>query len=87
MARSQTQTNGIKHAAKATKHVLRLACMSPRITRVYVYNFQAPNPVTGWDTGLFDPHGRTRPAYKVLRNWMSRAAHASRNGGRRALCR
>jgi hypothetical protein len=82
----RTYRYGIKRAARATAQALRLACLSPRITRVYLYEFQAPNPVTSWDSGLLDGHGRVRPAYTVLRKWVARAAHASRSGGRRTLC-
>jgi hypothetical protein len=35
-----------KDVARTTAHILRLACSSPRIKRVYVYNFIAPQKVT-----------------------------------------
>jgi hypothetical protein len=77
---------GVKRAARATEHIFQLACLSPRITRVYLYHWRAPNKVTNWDSGLLDGRGRTRPAYNVLRSWLARSAQASRRGGRRALC-
>jgi hypothetical protein len=58
--------NSPRAAAKALRHVLRLACLSRRIRRVYVYNWQAPLVVTGWDSGIVGPRGRPRPAYHVL---------------------
>jgi hypothetical protein len=73
---------GTRHAAQATAQIFRLACLSSRITRVYVYNWQAPRHVTSWDSGLFDGRGRMRPAYSVLRHWIARAAHTKR----RKLC-
>ena len=59
-------------AARATRHVLRLACLSRRIRRVYLYNWQAPGAVTTWDSGFVGPRGRPRPAYEVLRRQVRR---------------
>ena len=55
------------HAAQATRWVFdKLVPLSRRITRVYLYHW---NAVTGdnWDSGLVDPRGRSRPALRVLR--------------------
>jgi hypothetical protein len=60
-------------AAAATRHVLQLACISRRVRRVYLYNWQAPRRVTTWDSGFVGPRGRVRPAYKVLRRQVRRA--------------
>jgi len=60
-------------AAEATRHVLGLACISPRIRRVYLYNWQAPRLVTTWDSGFVGPRGRPRPAYDVLLRQIRRA--------------
>jgi hypothetical protein len=59
---------------RTTAHILRLACMSGRITRVYLYNFIAPRRVTGWDSGLLDARGRPRPAFRTLRRALDRSA-------------
>jgi hypothetical protein len=69
---------GLRHAARATAHGLRLSCLSPRITRVYLYHWQAPRPVTSWDSGLLDAAGRTRPAYDVVANWIRRGRQSDR---------
>jgi hypothetical protein len=56
------------HAAKATSWVFdKLVPLSRRITRVYLYHW---NAVAGdnWDSGLVDPRGRARPALKVLQH-------------------
>jgi hypothetical protein len=82
-----TYRYGTRHAAAATSYTLQLACMSSRITRVYIYNWEAPRKVTTWDSGLVDGRGRTRPAYAVLRRWLGTSAQASSTGGRRAVCR
>jgi hypothetical protein len=82
----RTLRYGVLHAARATSQVFRLACLSPRITRVYLYHWRGPGPKGTWDSGLLDGHGNPRPAFEVLRKWLARSAWASRRGGRRALC-
>jgi hypothetical protein len=57
----------LRHAARATLHALRLARLSRRIRRVYLYHWRAPRPVTNWDSALLGPAGRVRPAYRALR--------------------
>ena len=56
----------LRHAARATLHALDLARLSRRIRRVYLYHWQAPDPVTSWDSALIGPGGQTRPAYWAL---------------------
>jgi hypothetical protein len=59
------------HAALVTRFVFdRLARLSGRIARVYLYQWNAgarrraaPTP---WDSGLIGPHGSPRPAFWVL---------------------
>jgi hypothetical protein len=67
-----------QHAAKAVKWVLRLTRLSSRIQRVYFYHWAPAPAVNGvaapWDSALTDPKGRPRPAYKVLRNYVRKAA-------------
>jgi hypothetical protein len=78
-----TYRYGASHAGKSTSHVFKLACLSRRITRVYLYDWQPPSIVTSWDSGLLDGRGRPRAAYNVLRRWLTRSAHH----GRSTLCR
>jgi hypothetical protein len=62
------------HAAIATRWVFqRLVPLSRRITRVYLYHW---NAVRGdnWDSALIDPRGRARPALGVVRGELQRAA-------------
>jgi hypothetical protein len=61
-----------RHAARSTRHVLRLSCVSRRIRRVYLYHWQAPPVVTNWDSGFLDSKGRVRPAYHALKRWIGR---------------
>jgi hypothetical protein len=56
------------HAAKVTRFVFdRLVPLSPRIARVYLYQWNAGvNRREPWDSGLIGPHGTPRPAFWVL---------------------
>jgi hypothetical protein len=60
-----------RHAARSTKHVFRLACLSPRIRRVYLYHWQAPLTVTNWDSAFLGPRGGVRPAYRTLKRQLA----------------
>jgi hypothetical protein len=64
-----------RHAAQATKQVFKLAKLSPRVRRIYIYQWQIP-PVKRptWDSGLLDPRGKPRPAYAVLKSYITRFA-------------
>jgi hypothetical protein len=64
------------HAAKATDWVFRLAGLSSRIRRVYLFQWspvKTPHPT--WDSALMNPHDQPRPAYDVLKRWL-RKLHA-----------
>lgn len=63
--------SSVSHAAKATRWVFKLAALSPRVKRVYFYNW-TPGPT--WDSGITDRRGRPRPAYRIIRSWLRRAA-------------
>jgi hypothetical protein len=68
-----------KHAARATKQVFRLAKLSKRVRRIYFYHWQPSRErLPSWDSALVDPRGKPRPAYKVLRTWIRRAAARQR---------
>jgi hypothetical protein len=56
------------HAARVTTFIFdRLARLSPRITRVYLYQWQAGSARReSWDSALIGPHGTPRPAFDVL---------------------
>jgi len=64
-----------KHAAQATKQVFKLAKLSPRVRRIYIYQWQTAHvKLPSWDSGLVDPHGKPRPAYKVLKAYIKKFA-------------
>jgi hypothetical protein len=57
---------GVAHAAKVTTYIFdKLARVSPRISRVYLYHWDAEAGAT-WDSGLIDSKGRPRPAFAAL---------------------
>ncbi len=63
---------GLRRAAQATRHVLDLAKISPRIGRIYLYHWQAPTTFTSWDSALMTPAMRPRPAYETLLAWLKK---------------
>jgi len=71
------------HAARATRWVFqRLARLSPRVRRVYLYQWKPP-PDPTWDSALLGADGRPRPAYRVLSEHLRAAAQrAARAPGR-----
>lgn len=63
-------------AAKAVSATLRLARKSRRIERVYIYCWYGSPQNRNrrsllWDSGLVSAEGAPRPAYRVVRDWMS----------------
>jgi hypothetical protein len=69
---------GTTRAAKVTKFIFqKLARVSPRIQRVYLYHWDTG--VGGgptWDSGFVGPDGQARPALGVLQGEVARAAAA-----------
>ncbi|MBI5104566.1 MAG: hypothetical protein HZB46_06205 [Solirubrobacterales bacterium] len=65
---------GVSRAAKVTRFIFdRLARLSPRIQRVYLYHWdtgEQGGPT--WDSGFVGPDGRARPALEVLRRVLGR---------------
>lgn len=67
------------HAALATRWLFdQLVPMSKRVTRVYIYHWNSDPGTKTWDSALIDPHGRERPAYRVLVRELDRRAAARR---------
>jgi hypothetical protein len=77
-----TETGGIVHfgrhnfnprrAVKATKFMFKLARISRRITRLYIFNWTGSGRTERFDAGLTDPHGHPRPAYWVVKSYLAR---------------
>jgi hypothetical protein len=47
-----------------------LVGLSARITRVYLYHWNADRRFDTWDSALIDMYGRPRPAFRVLSSEM-----------------
>jgi hypothetical protein len=72
-----------KHAATATNFLFRkLVPLSRRVTRVYIYHWNANATPTTWDSALIGPTGRPRPAFKVVERVLN--AQAARRAARAA---
>jgi len=75
-----TETGGIvkfphrpfnpKRAAAATRFMFKLAALSSRLTRLYVYQWTGAHRHDRFDAGLTDPSGRPRPAYYVVKRYL-----------------
>jgi hypothetical protein len=64
-----------RHAAQATKQVFKLAALSPRVRRIYIYHWQpSKDRLPTWDSALVDKRGKPRPAYRVLKSFIRRFA-------------
>jgi hypothetical protein len=62
-------TQNPKHAATVDRFILtKLAAISPRIKRVYLYDWSAGAPHMTWDSALISWTGAIRPGYDVLAN-------------------
>ena len=57
------------HAAKAVRWVFDdLVNLSPRITRVFLYQWNSTTPTDTWDSAFIGSDGTPRPAFAVLQN-------------------
>ena len=57
------------HAAKVMRFLFDdVVDVSPRITRVYLYHWNASTSFDSWDSALVGPTGRRRPALDTLRD-------------------
>jgi hypothetical protein len=82
--RKVTFPESAKHAATATTFLFKkLVPLSRRVTRVYIYHWNADATPTNWDSALIGPTGRVRPAFRIVarvlhRQAVRRAARAAR---------
>ncbi|HEX8158596.1 MAG TPA: glycosyl hydrolase [Solirubrobacteraceae bacterium] len=59
-----------QRAARAVKYVLALAKRTPRVERVYLYNWTGTPPNDRFDAGLIASDGTARSAYDALREYL-----------------
>ena len=62
----------LQRQARATAFTFKLLNLSPRIRRLYVYNWAGAPPGARFDSGLTNPNGTPRPAYRVLQRELLR---------------
>jgi hypothetical protein len=63
---------GKAHAATAMRFIFdRLARLSPRVTRIYVYHWRSQTAHDSWDSALVGSDGVARPALAVLKRVLS----------------
>jgi polysaccharide biosynthesis protein PslG len=55
-----------QRAARATRRMFGFASHSPRISRLYSYQWQAGCDPYGWDSAWFRSNGSARPAWRVV---------------------
>jgi hypothetical protein len=55
-----------QRAARAIRFLFRLGGLSPRITRIYVYQWKIDFSGNRFDAGLVGPDGKPRPSLRVL---------------------
>ena len=75
---------GKAHAARVTRFLFdRVARLSPRITRIYVYHWSSSSTKDTWDSALVGPDDRRRPALAVLERVLRQVAAAKERAARR----
>jgi hypothetical protein len=55
-----------ERAARAVRYLFSLARLSPRITRIYIYQWKIDFPGNRFDAGLVRESGTPRPALRVV---------------------
>jgi len=60
-------TQNAAHAAKVDTYILKtIGSLSPRIQRIYLYEWDAKTKHDSWDTALISYNGKPRAGYSVL---------------------
>jgi hypothetical protein len=63
----------VTNAGRAIHNVFKLARLSKRVKRIYIYQWIAPKERRPrWDSGLTDPKGKARPSLRILKSEMRR---------------
>jgi hypothetical protein len=57
---------GLTRAAKALRYMFTLAASSPRIKRLYIFQWTGSTAAVRFDAGLIGPEGLPRPGYLVV---------------------
>ena len=66
-----------RRAARALQYAFDLAVKTPRVRRIYLYNWTGGKPGDRFDAGIVGPDGKPRPAYgSCARRWRAERARA-----------
>jgi len=72
-SKAKFKGTGVAHAAKATKFLFdKIAKLSPRIERMYLYHWNSSSPTDSWDSAFIGPDGTERPALALLRKQLGK---------------
>lgn len=72
-SKARFKGEGVTHAAKATKFLFdKIARLSPRIERMYLYHWNASTRNDSWDSAFIGPDGTERPSLALLRKQLGR---------------
>lgn len=64
---------GPAFAGRVTAYLLgRFARRNPRVERVYLYEWKAPQGDVSWDSGLVSPEGEPRPGFRAVAKRLGR---------------
>jgi hypothetical protein len=58
--------SGLRRAAKVLQYMFGVAASTPRVKRLYIYNWVGGTPSTRFDAGLTNVHYKPRPGYVVV---------------------
>jgi hypothetical protein len=74
----------IRNAARTTRWIFkRIIPLSPRIQRVYFYNWSVPTNTETWDSAFIGPDG-PRPSFRIFENQLHKLRAERRRAHRRA---
>lgn len=80
-SRARFRGTGEAHAAKATAYLLdKIARLSPRIERMYLYHWNSSTPTDSWDSAFVGADGRARTSLAVLRNRLTSSGRVRSRG-------
>ncbi|WP_354697467.1 hypothetical protein DSM112329_03097 [Paraconexibacter sp. AEG42_29] len=73
---------GVKHQTKATSFLLNnIAKLSPRIKRIYIFNWGLGSNDASFDSALVDAENRERPSLNVIRKFLGQPEVTMPEGG------
>ena len=73
---------GVRHQTRATRFLLKdIARLSPRIKRIYIFNWGLGDGNASFDSALIDEQSRERPALNIIRKYLGQPTVPAPLGG------